>query len=203
MKKIKIVLMAAAVAVMAVLTGCSSCRHNQPTEVNTYDFEKCYKADYQYMVDNYGDSAFAMYFAEAHFDTNVTSVNPDSMIVKEVLVLFQLIDKDTCLLFKHHEGLYDMNSVEIETIEGRWMECAPIHVDDTMMMSLNCAVRHIQAWDGIVPNSNVCVLRVPIYPPFPIEAYYIFGTPESFVVMNSHTGLIIDSSEALDTQMIL
>jgi len=203
MKKIQIIFTLITCVLAMACTSCKSCTHNPEVKPDTYDFEDCYMADYAYMVDTYGDSAFAMYFAEAHFDTTVAHVNPDSMKVKEVIVLFQLLDKDTCVKFTHHEGCYGTDSVDIEFIKGQWLECAPIDVNDTLMMTLDEAVRHLQAWDGIVPNSNVCVLRVPIYPPFPIEAYYLFGTPNDFVVMNSHTGLIIDASEALDTQQIL
>lgn len=202
MKKTNLLFILAILFSLLPLSSCTSCKNDVKDTPVTYNFEECYNNDYQYMLDNYGDSNFVMYLAEAHFDTFISYVNPDSMIINEIIVLFQLTNSDSCIVFTHPYRKFDSDSVVIEIVNGSWLECAPIDVNDTAMITLDKAVSAIQSWDGIKPISNICLLRVPIYPPFPKEGYYFFGDDAYFVIVNSHTGFVIDDKSAINAQSL-
>lgn len=196
----------AAIAVMS-MSACSSCHRDK--KVKSCDFEACWNADYSYMSDIYGEPNIYFFWAQARYDKNFTDENfRDSAAITEVKTLFQLYYVDgklvprdeedsqndfdgdaVCLQFTHDAD----GNVEIDTLYGHWLECVAM-VKDSLSMTLAEATECLFESNDpnvVIPESNIVVMRTPIYPPFPTKPYFFFGTTRGYVMVNSADGKIV------------
>lgn len=172
------------------------CKKNEPIihdetnkaiiENKSYDFEACYKRDYNDMVKKYGDGNFMFYWAEAKMDRNVNDESfSDTCKVVEVVTLFQVKDESICYQYTHTEGNYNSLDAVIDTFYGRWSDCLDIKLEN-ITMTLKDAIKHFKNIDNREGYGNYIVMRCPLYPPFPSNPYWIFGDDKYFLVLDEN-----------------
>lgn len=172
MKKVLYFLMAAVLCFAVV-----SCKKGKTVELN---FEKCWSDDYAAMVEEYGDTAFQFYYAEARMNQNIDEMTTiDSVEFTKIETLFQAGPKNI-VKFTHK----DDGTVKKSTIKGTWLECMNINPDSVCMTLLE-TIDMVIDMECVKPHSNIVVMRCPLYPPFNVHPYYIFGTPRMNMSVNS------------------
>lgn len=188
MKKINYILIV--ISLFAVMfTGCSSCNHKSNIEKFGYDFEQCYQAANKYMVDNYGDSCFIFYEAQAIMSLPVNDSNfCDSSRVYEVQVVFQIVGDSTVIKITYPYGKYNSDSAYVNVLYGVWDEDLPLNVDD-IPITLGTATTLYKALDINRPDGNVILMRRPDLSEFEKSVYFFFGCDSSFICIDTEGNL--------------
>lgn len=176
----KIFYFLAAAAVMFAMTACGP-KENKAA----LDFEKCYNADYDYMLEQLeSDTNFLFYFAEAKMSMKFNDpAFEKEAYVQRVTVLFQSDIEQMVYRFTHEKDSAGNDMLLIEKIPGVWMECMRIDRDD-VDVTLDSAINLLFQADVVKPESQFVVLRRPVCPAFPEKPYYIFGNARYNVTLD-------------------
>lgn len=176
----------------ALSFGLASCTSTE--EQTALNFEKCWNEAYQDMLKDQPDTSFHFYYAQALLNKNINEISTSQDVeLTEVEVLFQ---KDSAHITRY---IYTPDgNVDKSTFDGTWLECMVINPAE-VGATLSEAIDLIGAMDCIKPSSNIVVMRCPLVPPFNVHPYYIFGTADCFISINSVDDFPIDTDETAET----
>lgn len=138
---------------------------------NSLDVQDIIKSDYSYIEDNY--EKFRLYEVDVHFDQTIDNMGAQ---VDGVRVVFQVLD--TCIILTHR-----VDSVDTAYYCDYWLECMEIKIDD--MVTFDECMKIVKKHRSDLNTQNL-TLRRPLAPPFPDNAWWIFGNGK--YIIDSKTG---------------
>lgn len=189
MRKVKVFLMAMLAMVSMSLVSCNSCSNEKDDNnvITSLNFDSIVRADYEQMCSNVnGDSpedGTVFYEAQVWFDTTIDN---DFANVVKIMTVFQY--KDTCTQIFHTL----INGVQVDsvaTINDFWLEDMTTTPYNTI--SFDSALI-IARKSGNDMYGCMAVMRRPLFPPFPEENYYIFGSMMESVCVDSKDGHLVE-----------
>lgn len=189
MKKIKFIILITFV-VSIVFAGCKSNKEKLKTYKNGYDFEACYQFANQYMAEDYGDSNYYFYEAQATMSLLTNDTNfADSATVYEVKVIFQIVGDSSVVVFTYPYGEFNSNNTKVEIIHGIWSEDLPLNVEN-IPITLSRAISLYSELNIIAPKGNFILLRNPDLVEFGNGPYFFFGCDTSYVCIDTNGNLV-------------
>ena len=168
MKKI---LLIAAIAAMALFTGCKK----------QSEFNKALNEDYAEILAEYPGAI--LFEAETEFNDVFTTDNPKDLKVVKVREVFQVYGDDPRAIFVDRDFVSGTRNVMTE--KGHWAECVQFTPND--IHDVKDALKALLKSDIKTPDSKFMTLRNPLGPEVRLFPLYIFGSNHFYVAVNAGT----------------
>lgn len=185
----KFLFLMVAVVIGMVITGCSSCKSEQPKQEKdtTVSAEVQIATDREYVFLNYGHD-YKWYESEVRL---VNYMDEDyEFEIDELVNIFQYQKK--AIKCQHFDGI-----TEYGWTYGIWVGDFDLSFEN-VVLTFKEAFERMKQSNYVLPHSRYCTLRREVGPKPNVNPQYIFGNTKRQIYVDAVTGEVTDKNPAYD-----